>query len=435
MAAYSCPKLAELEGVYIAIATGDATMADGDAVRAALAHAETCPACAAELAAYRQLHQRLTPPRLPDDAAARIAASARAAAHIRIRAWERRRRLIRWAGVAAALVAIVAIAVGIAALLSSDRNQGAPGGTVVYHPAPPPTPTTTVPPSPPTVPASDSSAEPTPPEPKELPVFATETWQAADRFYALCEQVEKLSKQQGKADEALRKGAEAIELAESLLAKHPDFPEAIELRRQLVLCYDMTADEDGRQHALDAYLAEAEKHGGSEAWVLAIVGEAARYGRAQQGLRAVQCYDRLLARFPKGRSAAIAHRGIAPYVPYEQREQQYRLALSEGDWEVRSRLSINTELIMMNINRSRCRVALEDIDRMAEEAKTEHERAIAESLRGLALVQMGKDARALAHLRTVVQDYAPEHTSLARTQLRQLESRLLGQAVLEPVVP
>ena len=39
MATDSCPKLAELEGVYIAIATGDTAMADGDAVRAALAHA------------------------------------------------------------------------------------------------------------------------------------------------------------------------------------------------------------------------------------------------------------------------------------------------------------------------------------------------------------------------------------------------------------
>jgi len=301
MAADSCPKLADFEGVYIAIATGDTAMADGDAVRAALAHAESCPACAAELAAYRQLHQRLTPPRLPDDAAARIAAGIRAAAHARIRAWERRRRL-RSAGAA---VAAAALAGGIVLAVVVWMVEGANG------PGPPRTTTRS---DAGRVARSDVASAPRQrrglPESRELPLSPRLRRAVLQEIDSRFERAERAFRD-APSDEALRDTAEVVRLAERLISRAAGSAEARRARYYIFRVLELRGVRDDAENEFRKYLDGVRTAEGKAAACRMLEREGYRELSAGDHQRAMLRFDMMLGLGAEGETAALAYAGIS----------------------------------------------------------------------------------------------------------------------------
>ena len=310
MTADSCPKLAELEGVFIAIATGDTAMADGDAVRAALGHAETCPACSAELAAYRQLAQRLTPPRLPDDVAVRIAARARETAHARIRAWERRRRLLR---VAAAVSGIAVVALLAVALWPHKSAEGpAPVSASPAAPAEAPAPA----PRPSRV-AHEVVAAPAPVTPQQQKLL-----DEAGRLREVGRRHVQ-QRQYDKAEEPLRK---AVALMDGLLAQTSDGDAALAALYEKYRCHQLLGEYLARESCLRSYLQAVRERDGDEAAGRALLEDARRLLRLRDYEAAGRRFERALALCPSGKTALAAHLLMAQAA---ERQRLYHLAYSQ----------------------------------------------------------------------------------------------------------
>jgi len=423
--ASSCPTYEDYRGVMIDIALEDTSLDEPALVDEVRRHIRVCPYCRHEFSGYRRVVTLFTPPPVSEEEIEEIAANVRRRVLVKVRAQDRRRTLLRYAIV---LGAAASVLLGVAPLLpkfhrhesppealTSPRSQAVPSKVTS---APPPV--VAAGPTKQQVPVKALPPKATP----EPPMFAADTFRAFDMFYALREEVAHLSGQTGKGHEALEKGLQATVLGEELVRTYPDFPEILEARRNLLLCYELVANERAREEALEAYLAEAERKGGQEAWGKALAAEAERYVRTKQDLRAAQCYYKLLDRFPKGRFAGVALRQLASYGGMEQQTDMLRRALRDGIWEPWERMGVYETLIIMNITARRFKDATADLEAMLSAAKTPAERGMAESLRGVLLARQGEKMKALAHLKTVLRQYDPACTAHARTEVSILEKEV-----------
>jgi len=417
MATDSCPKLAELEGVYIAIATGDTSMADGDAVRAALDHAESCPACSRELDAYRQLQARLRPPRLPDDAAARIAARVRETAHARIRAWERRRRLLR---VAAAVSGIAAVALLAVALWPHKSAQGpapvsASPAAPAQAPAPAPRPSRIV---------HQSAPAPAPitPEQQKLLAEAARLREVGRRRVR--------ARQYEKAEEPLR---QALGLLQGLLARSPDGDAASAALYEVYRCQQLLGHYLAREEAFRRYIALVREQEGREAAGRVLLADAHRLVRERDPDTAGRRLQEALALCPQGRVAFAAHvlMGLAA-----EKEQMFHLAYSQYvqalafDPPPALAAKIYRNMVHANVRCGRIDAAIEDAEALCalpEHAIPLEDRVVHQCLLAHLHSRQGGEAASMRVLRQVIDRYGPDHTRYAQAQLRLVVAKTLDQ--------
>jgi len=386
MADHACPKLAELEGVTIAIATGDTAMADGDAVRSALAHAAACPACSAELAAYRKLHQRLTPPRLPDDAAARIAVRIRAAAHARIRAWERRRRLLRRVAALAAVGAVAVLAAGLWRL----REGVEPSSQRIVAPAPSP------------------MADAEPASSKRLAAPRRGAHPQLRRRPITPEQKEKLE-QAARLWETGARHVRRREYADQLLG-----------------------DYLARESCLRDHLRAIRQSDGDEAAARALLEDARRLIRERDLDTAGRRLERALALCPSGPVALSAHLAMASAAERQGLRElacsQYEMALAQGPPPALAARTYRAMISTSTRNRN-FDLAVEHAEKLCalpEEEIAPRDRVVHRWLLARLYMQRGRTADAARELGKVVAAYEPRHTELARLELARIADKTMS---------
>jgi len=452
MAADSCPKLADLEGVTIAIATGDTTMADGDAVRAALAHAESCAACAAELAAYRQLSQRLTPPRLPDDAAARIAERVGTTVRSRIVSWERRRRLIRWAGVAAALAAAVALVVGIAIVLPRGGEQAVPPDTAVQRPTPPPAATTPVPPprkalssdmrpefyqpgSPQTASLRPKTKQAVPdrPGPAE-PGLSREERKRVVLRVACAMSVVADPLRKGPSQEAIDEARRAIADARELIRAAPGTVEARRARYYAFRYLQLLGEQELSELEFQTYIEEVAAAEGVAAACKTLEQEGSREERARDYSLAFKRYHSMLSFGREGETAAVVYARIANVHAWKHQHDlavaAFRKALALGAPTADAR-DCYQYLIRTGLSNRDYGQALHDGKALVALRTNEAQKANDEALLGMVLEKTDGPIKAAKVYRQILRKYPDKQCATARWRLRELEKKL-EDAVLQP---
>jgi len=421
MATDSCPKLAELEGVYIAIATGDTTMADGDAVRAALAHAESCPACSAELAAYRKLHQRLTPPRLPDDAAARIAVRIRAAAHARIRAWERRRRLLRRVAALAAVGAVAVLAAGLWRL----REGVEPSSQRIVAPAPSP------------------MADAEPASSKGLAAPRRGAHPQLRRRPITPEQKEKLEqaarlRETGARHVRRREYAEsrqplrqAIVLTDDVLREAPGGQAGAAALYEKYRCYQLLGDYLARESCLRDHLRAIRQSDGDEAAGRALLEDARRLIRERDFETAGRRLERALALCPAGKTALAAHLLMAQAAErqglHDLACSQYEMALAQGPPPALA-ARMYRAMISTSTRNGNFDLAVEHAEKLCalpEEGIAPADRVVHLWILARLYAQRGSTGQAVRLLRHAIDEHKPKDTELARLELQALADRTL----------
>ena len=423
MAEYACPKLAELEGAIIAIATGDTTLADGDAIAAALAHAESCPACAAELAAYRKLHARLTPPRLPDDAAARIAARVRETAHARLRAWERRRRLLR---VAAAVSGIAAVALLAIALWPHKSADGPAPNTVVVERPRPARP----------APASASRAgRPSRIVHQSVPAPITSEQQKLLDEAARLREVGRRHVRAHHHDQAEKPLRQAVALMDGLLAQSSDGDAALAAVYEKYRCHQLLGEYLARESCLRSYVHRVRERDGKEAAGRALLEDARRLIRERDLETAGRRLERALGLCPTGRVAVAAHLTMASAAErqglHDLAYSQYGMALAQGPPPALAarmyRAMISTSTRNRNFD-----LALEHAEKLCAlpaQGVPPRDRVLHYWLLARLYVEKGRTAEAVRGLREVIAEYGPQHTELARLELERIAERAVGLGV------
>ncbi len=435
MAADSCPKLAEFEGVYIAIATGDTSMADGDAVRAALAHAEACPACAAELAAHRKLHQRLTPPRLSDDAAARIAARVRAAAHARIRAWERRRRLLRVAAALCAAAAVVLLAVVFWPQQSADgptldavvAEAPHPGTPVVVSPAP------AAPGQAPAAPRPTRIARHSVPAPAPISPEQQKLLDEAARLRGSGRR-HLQARQYDRAEGPLR---EAVALMDGLLANASDTEAASAALYEKYRCHELLGEYLERESAFRAYLRDLRRDQGDEAAARELVQDARRLICTGDSETAGRRLEQALALTPNGPVAVAAHAVMASAAErqrlFDLAHSQYRMALQEKP-PPRLAAAIYRNMIALNAYRGRLDAAVADAEvlcALPREGLPPQDCVRHRCLLARLHRRSGETGKAVRLLRSLVAEHPIEHTRVARFELESLVHDMVEKEVFK----
>jgi tetratricopeptide (TPR) repeat protein len=416
----TCPKHEDYKPILVAIATGDTMVYDPVEVDEARRHAADCAFCRRELEAYKATVAALTPPPIPneDELVAEIAENVRRNVLAKLDTWERRRRLLRWAGAFAAAAALAVLAV----LLWPKPTTPDPSA----HKGKPRVPGTGKPaPSPEQPEAKQKQVVPTP-EPKQKELTQPERNAILATVWQMQHRAERQIRKEP-SESAFALARQAATKARELIEAAPGTQEARRARYYRSRCLVMAGERTQANVAFEAYVEAVAAAEGPEAACKVLLEEGHRESQARNYSVALNRFRIALAYVKKGELAGKAYLGIgncyAASHMSAQAEQAFRQALALGLPEREAALCYR-HLIGRGLAHRRHQQVGDDMQSALASIRNSRHRATIEAQRGLVLERTEGPMAAAGHYRKVIAKYPKDDTAFAQARLKLLMARL-----------